>query len=623
MKYRAEIDGLRALAVIPVILFHAGLELFSGGFVGVDMFFVISGYLITTIIVEDIKSNRFSIGNFYERRIRRIIPPLYLMMLFVFTWAFLFWSPYDTRNVAQSIVATTIFSNNLLLAFEGDDYFNMLSLSIDVNPLLHTWSLAVEEQFYFIYPLLLLILFGPQRWLFLSIITGLFISSFYFGLVHNGDSNIGFYMPHYRAWEFLVGAIAYYIYPKLINIDYKRVKSLASLIGLMMIAWSVVNLSENTSSQPYLTLIPTLGTFLVICATGYQNLASRILSHKSLVFIGLISYSLYLWHQPIISILEYNLLAKPDAALNLSVYEIFWAIFITFFLSFLSYYYVERLFRDGQRISRKFLYSSFILFSLMLLSTGIVGHTSYGYLKTKLPRSDVSYINQNIEKNAVIFSQWGQIQNPKSSVLIIGDSVSNDLQMSLIEVGIDADRFKLDGLCFKLIVETGTCDGVKLGDVLERVSGKSIVILATNIISEDSIEGYQALSILLRNYTNVYALSGFEFGKPTNVSYAAIVDSQNPELLFYSVLDSRIETFERALESALGEAYVINKKDFFCDERTQACSLYNNNGIPLFYDGIHLTKTGWKYFGDKVKEWALQSKKSDSFFGEASITDNL
>ena len=98
--------------------------------------------------------------------------------------------------------------------------------------------------------------------------------------------------------------------------------------------------------------------------------------------------------------------------------------------------------------------------------------------------------------------------------------------MSLIEVGIDADRFKLDGLCFKLIVETGTCDGVKLGDVLERVSGKSIVILATNIISEDSIEGYQALSILLRNYTNVYVLSGFEFGKPTNVSYAAIVDSR-------------------------------------------------------------------------------------------------
>ena len=152
MKYRAEIDGLRALAVIPVILFHAGFEFFGGGFVGVDVFFVISGYLITTILVEDIESNRFSIINFYERRARRILPALFFMMFVCLPFAWKLMYPGQLKDFSESLIAVNLFSSNILFYFKADGYF---SAATDENPLLHTWSLAVEEQYYLLFPVFL------------------------------------------------------------------------------------------------------------------------------------------------------------------------------------------------------------------------------------------------------------------------------------------------------------------------------------------------------------------------------------------------------------------------------------------------------------------------------------
>ena len=235
MKYRPEIDGLRAVAVIPVILFHAGFELFGGGFIGVDIFFVISGYLITTILLKDLEANSFSIINFYERRARRILPALYFM---IFVSAIIGWfilTPYFYRDLFQTVTATSLFMSNYLLYLKSG-YFAPIA---ELKPLLHTWSLAVEEQYYVLFPILLFFFwrFGRITTLWLLII--LFISSFFFclwALDHHPNAN--FLLLPSRAWELLGGCLVAFFIRN--NGSYNN--NLISIFGLGAIPVSSANL---------------------------------------------------------------------------------------------------------------------------------------------------------------------------------------------------------------------------------------------------------------------------------------------------------------------------------------------------------------------------------------------
>ena len=215
MKYRAEIDGLRALAVLPVILFHAGFEWFSGGFVGVDVFFVISGYLITTIIISEMAEGKFSIVNFYERRARRILPALFFVMVVCLPFAILLLAPSDLKDFGQSLVSTATFSSNILFWWERG-YFGT---ALELKPLLHTWSLAVEEQYYIIFPLFLTLAwkFGIRKiTIFLMLIFLISLSLAHFTSIYGVFDRIitgSFYLIPTRAWELLVGVfIAIYFY---------------------------------------------------------------------------------------------------------------------------------------------------------------------------------------------------------------------------------------------------------------------------------------------------------------------------------------------------------------------------------------------------------------------------
>lgn len=205
LEYRGEIDGLRALAVVPVILFHAGYDSFSGGFVGVDVFFVISGYLITSILVVDIENERFSLVAFYERRARRILPALFLVMLVCIPFSWIWMLPEPMENFGQSVVATTVFANNILL-FMTSGYWDLTS---EFKPLLHSWSLAIEGQYYLFFPLFLL---DVRRWGRASILwlmVGLLIISLLlveWSRRHLPEAN--FFLAHTRAWELLAGSIA-------------------------------------------------------------------------------------------------------------------------------------------------------------------------------------------------------------------------------------------------------------------------------------------------------------------------------------------------------------------------------------------------------------------------------
>ncbi|MGW8158920.1 MAG: acyltransferase family protein [Desulfoprunum sp.] len=381
MRYRAEIDGLRALAVIPVILFHAGFKPFSGGFVGVDVFFVISGYLITTIILSEMEEGTFSLLNFYERRFRRILPPLFLVMLVSLPFAWLLLFPSDMKDFSESLVAVSIFSSNILF-WRETGYWDTVN---ELKPLLHTWSLAVEEQYYVLFPLFLLLMWRfRKRWIFGSFVTiatvSLAISQWG---AYNKPSATFFLLPT-RGWELAIGAgIAFYsLYRKRdirTSLFHKSIDEIFGLVGLLMIGYSVYVFDENVPFPSVFALIPTLGAGLVIFFASSQTIAGRFLGSKLLVGIGLISYSAYLWHQPIFAFARHRALTEPDKQL-FAILAV-----LSFLLAFLSWKYIERPFRDKQKISKKAIFIFAMTGSIAFIALGMAGRLTngFGYRSTK------------------------------------------------------------------------------------------------------------------------------------------------------------------------------------------------------------------------------------------------
>jgi peptidoglycan/LPS O-acetylase OafA/YrhL len=301
MNHRADIDGLRAVAIIPVVLFHAGISQVPGGFAGVDVFFVISGYLITGLILNDIANGRFSIAHFYERRVRRILPALFFVLIFTSIAAYALLMPDDAWEFGRSLFATMLFSSNVLFA-KQTGYFQT---AVEMKPLLHTWSLGVEEQFYILYPLFVYLItrYLPKR--YVGVLLSLLGSSLAFSIwdVH-WHRSVAFYSSAARAWELLVGAI---LAVGVIPAARSRIMAdiLASL-GLFLLIGSFLSLSGSLPFPGVNALYPALGTALLIYSgTTQATITSRILSTKPFVFIGLISYSLYLWHWVLIVFFRY------------------------------------------------------------------------------------------------------------------------------------------------------------------------------------------------------------------------------------------------------------------------------------------------------------------------------
>jgi peptidoglycan/LPS O-acetylase OafA/YrhL len=334
LKYRPEVDGLRALAILPVVLFHYRVPHFSGGFVGVDIFFVISGYLITSLIAGEMADGRFSIVQFYERRIRRIFPALFAMLAAATAVAAFIFFPADLVRYARSLLATAGFASNFEFWQEAG-YFDVAS---DQKPLLHLWSIAVEEQFYLLFPAYLLLL-GKSSRIRIAGVAFVLILSFVFsvwGVKHAPEA--AFYLLPSRAWELMLGAVL--ALPFMPQIASRIVRDAIAATGLALIAVSVVSL---TSAMPFpgaLALLPCAGAGLVIYGTeGANGVVGRLLSIRPLVFVGLISYSLYLWHWPLYVFARYVLFRELSPA------ETAVLIAISFVLAGLSWRFVERPFR--------------------------------------------------------------------------------------------------------------------------------------------------------------------------------------------------------------------------------------------------------------------------------------
>lgn len=340
--YRADVDGLRAVAVLVILLFHAEIAPFAGGFVGVDIFFVISGYLITRLILADMDRGGFSLVTFYKRRVRRLFPALFAMLAVTLAVGTLLLLPRDLASVGRNITGTTLFVSNFFFwaqagYFEGDAHY---------KPLLHTWSLAVEEQYYIVYPLLLMML---RRWLphaIRPVLIGLTILSFLSAvLMMQVDPTAAFYLTPFRAWELLLGAlIVLHVFPALSS----RWAEVLSLCGMILILGSVLLYSDLTPFPGISALMPCVGSALILYAGEHgRPMINRFLALKPVVFIGLISYSVYLWHWPIFVYVRYYEIAE------LTTLQSFGVLLFTLAVGALSWRYIEMPFREkvGWRIS--------------------------------------------------------------------------------------------------------------------------------------------------------------------------------------------------------------------------------------------------------------------------------
>ena len=372
--YRPEIDGLRCIAVMSVILFHAGLPGFRGGFTGVDIFFVISGYLITGIILGELRRGTFTFRRFYERRVRRIFPALALVLIVTTAAAWFILTPGQYKAFGQSLLACTVFLSNLYFLLKTD-YF---ARQAEELPLLHTWSLSVEEQFYVVFPA---VLFAVFRWFPRRLSTVLGIGAFLsFALcLHRqsaGSDQLNFFDTSSRAWQLLAGAwlaSGDAREPGVARDAVTRIpRELMALSGLFMVVAPIAFLDPKGSQFGWQMSVPVVGAMLLLRWAKPDTWAGSLLSSKVAVAVGLVSYSAYLWHQPLFALAVAWYGNHPPTGVVLSL------VALTLALAYASWRFVETPFRDRERVSSRSAWSLMIVGSAVLASAGLALHLSGG-----------------------------------------------------------------------------------------------------------------------------------------------------------------------------------------------------------------------------------------------------
>ena len=394
MRYRPEITGLRTIAVIPVVLDHLNIKLFSGGFVGVDVFYVISGFLITSILLNDVSENKFSLARFYERRARRILPALMftLILTCILAWIILF--PADFAAFGKSVAATVGFVSNFLFYSEVS-YF---AAEAETKPLLHTWSLAIEEQFYILFPLILFVLFKFGKKYLGLWLTLLAVASLAFAIWQvQANTEAAFYLLPARGWELLLGALLA-VQDKYRPFSIPR--WLAHLLGVAGLAFILAPIFIYTGKTPFpgLAALPVcLGTALIIFSNGNRlNLSGRVLSLKPFVGIGLISYSLYLIHWPVVAFYVYvSCVSLADPLMQ----AILLALMLV--LSVISYYFVETPFRKRKLFAHR---KPLFVFAI----SAIVLSASFGFCLYKMEG-----IPSRMSEQVITYSEGAIEFNPR------------------------------------------------------------------------------------------------------------------------------------------------------------------------------------------------------------------
>ena len=370
MNYRPEIDGLRTFAILPVLFFHAGFSWITGGYLGVDVFFVISGYLISSIIIKEYANHQFSLAYFYERRARRILPALFFVLVSATIAAWWLLGPQQLTRFAQSVMATLGFVANIYF-WQHIDYFTG---DTSLLPLLHLWSLGVEEQFYLLFPLLFLAFWSKKHRL-IGLLAALFVASLL--AAHWIDPSYGsaaFYLLPTRAWELLAGAACAFYLQQRPSRGRVWGNQLGSALALAVLISSFICFSPTTHHPSLWTLIPVGATVGLIVFTQPYTYTARLLSLRPLVWIGLLSYSAYLWHQPLFAFTRIALVqSELDLKTSLGL------LVLTFMLAAISWRWVEQPFRNRQFLSRRMVFSLSLGSIAMMMSAMLWLQYQNGY----------------------------------------------------------------------------------------------------------------------------------------------------------------------------------------------------------------------------------------------------
>lgn len=450
MKTRSDIDGIRALAVLAVLFFHAGVPGFSGGFVGVDVFFVISGYLITKILHDEMVAGRFSLGDFYLRRLRRLGPVLAVVIAVCMIAALLLLMPQDLERYSASAAASAFFMGNNYFAGQTG-YF---AAPAELEPLLHLWSLGVEGQFYLVFPVLLYGLFRAGRSHVMAGVAFLLIASFAASVwAIETDNKDAFFLTQYRAWELLLGScLALGFFPRA---KMRAVLEAEAIVGVFLMAVAVLTYSHSTEFPGVAALLPCASALLLIHA-GADTFVARALSIRPLVFVGQLSYSLYLWHWPVFTFFRHAIGIKPEGFDTVSL------LLISLTLAYLSWRFVEQPVRRRQvLVEPKSLVAATGAMMAACYAFGVLAVSTNG-LPNRLTPDQQRYVAMyDKTKYRVLFDRGGcfldksqqssdydlerclgpKDHNRKDEVLLFGDSFAANLYPGLLANGTNVGQY--------------------------------------------------------------------------------------------------------------------------------------------------------------------------------------
>ncbi|MCT8329026.1 acyltransferase family protein [Albidovulum sediminis] len=539
MRYRREIDGLRAVAVLPVILFHAGFDLFGGGFVGVDVFFVISGYLITSLLMAELGQRTFSIARFYERRARRILPALFFVMLACLPFAYMWMLPLQLETFSESIVTVALSLSNIYFLSQLD-YF---APSAELQPLLHTWSLAIEEQYYFLFPLMLLAMRSFRIRTVAFVILLLVLISFIFAeWAWRLNAERSFFFTLSRFWEIGVGSICAFL-----TIGRaQRSSNLLSMAGLALIVFAVFAYSDNIPFPSAYTLVPVVGTALVVLYAAEGTWVARLLSLRGVFGIGLISYSAYLWHQPLFAFARLRNLTEPGhgtmGALSVAALVLAWA----------TWRFVEQPFRrraDPPLLTRRGVFMMSGACGAAFVAVGLAGYMGKGF-EWRLSEKQLEIIARaqpiDFECDDLGACFLGKSGGNFSGVAFVGDSHAGRYAYLLNEVlreRGETARLVTKGWCAPLISwrspAVDRCGGAEADVFHEAFRG---------ILSDDDIHTV-VLAAEWANYTTGYR----------NGASAIAYDFTGDGKVNATARDNAIQ-FELALERTLAELAAAGKR---------------------------------------------------------------
>lgn len=582
IAYRPEIDGLRAIAVMSVILCHAGVPWFPGGYLGVDLFFAISGYLITGILVRELEGGRFSIGRFYLRRIRRILPALMLVMALCLPFAFWLMLPDDLQLFGQSLIATSTFINNMLLSLLGTYW----GPDIQFFPLMHTWSLGVEEQYYLLAPLVLWAAWriGGRRGLIGTMLI-LMALSFWNALYLGGTRpNWGFYLITSRAWELGAGALVALIEPWVRpRVERRLAMGLVAAglaVALVLMAITPYGLSPGRRS---LALIG--GGCLVLLLGTAEGPVGRLLTLRPVVWTGLISYSLYLFHQPVFAFLRLATLERPGVWTHLALVP------LAFLLAWLSWRHVEQPFRDPARIRTRTVLLSMGGATLAMVAIGIALFQTRGADALRpayagyeaLGRAQNMYYNHYGNRHFMVPLPE---RSDRTRLLVVGDSFSRDF------INMVRENPGLAGYDLSLVVPPA-CIAV-LPDLVAAAKTADFVVLAYRYAEADLPCIARMVAALRQGTTaRVFVIGRKQFG--WNNSAAMLT----PEPARFALRTSLMPEAVRANAAARR----LLPPDVFID--VERLIIDDQGRVPVFtpdhqfiaYDLEHLTPAGARWLG--------------------------